>query len=490
MIHTFRSARSGAIIDYPVNEAASHTIPMPATFSLHTTDLLDRRLDGRLRGHEFCNRILYDPSHFVLSTKHQLVTASNGTLHCIDMSDRFILGGNTSIYIYDLFAGEERQQQHINTTTQHRHPHAVTGRHQVLQQSANASPNSAICALQWYRPDDTGIFVSGSYDGTAHVWDTANMAPVLTLQPYNNTNDSFGIRAPPQRPVSVERTKTLRCLRLNMHREALAAAASYDDPAIKLLDLRSGTSSHTLTPSTSTSGVSDLQWSASCEYILASCSRDSILRLWDIRRPNQVLTTLSDDSVAADVIPAVALPTIGKQLARKRPHGVRRGDGSNHHEEVTTTTTAGTHLLFAGNHWLVALDGHKGDIHVWDLRFPQPVRQPGRYVNPATNGKPLRRNVRRQPAVVGRNGKSIWVAGSTPRQWVEYPLNDNNVDADGLPLQTLTGHLGDIICATTSAMHMVTAGADALALVWERSRRRPLSKNAAASAAVDDKDTW
>jgi hypothetical protein len=91
--------------------------------------------------------------------------------------------------------------------------------------------------------------------------------------------------------------------------------------------------------------------------------------------------------------------------------------------------------------------------------------------------------------VVGRNGKSIWVAGSTPRQWVEYPLNDNVVDADGLPLQALTGHLGDIMCATTSAMHMVTAGADALALVWERSRRRPHPKNAAASAA-DDKDTW
>lgn len=371
------------------------------------------------------------------------MAARNGNLNCIDMSDRFILGGNTSIYIYDL---AERDKNSVH--------------HHVIQQSANAGhAGSGVCTLQWYRPDDTGVFVSGSCNGEAHVWDTAQMVAVLTLKPYY-----------PE--------KTLRCLRLNQQREALAAAGSYDDPTIKLLDLKSGTSSHTLTPST-TGGVSDLQWSPSYEYILASCSRDSILRLWDIRRPNQVLTTCSSDSRASDVLPAVSLPTAGERMARhQRP--------SRH--QSNEAMTAGTHLQFAGNHWLVALDGNKGDIHVWDLRFPQPVQQPGRYVNPTTNGKPLCRNVRRQPCVVGSRGKSIWVAGSSStrsqKHWVEYPL-DETMNGDGKPLQTLCGHLGEILCAAATPMHMVTAGADALALVWERSRRRPK-----APTATIDKDTW
>lgn len=399
--------------------------------SLNTIDLLNRRCDGRIRGHEFCNRTLYDPSHFTLSKRHQLVGAQNGSsLHCIDISDRFIIAGNTSIFIYDL-------------TERNAH-----GRHQVLQQTANAT-SAGLCALQWYRPDDTGVFITGSFNGTAHVWDTANMVAVLTLRPFE---------------------KTLRTLRLNPERDAFAAAGSYDDPVIKLLDLKSGTSSHALTPPTM-GGTSDIQWSPTYEYMLASCSRDSIIRLWDIRRPNQVLVTLSNENQVPDIISAVPWQTVGKQLAKQK----RR------HTSTMEDCVAGTHVQFVGNHWLVALDGNKGDIHVWDLRLPQPVRRPGRYVNPQTNGKPLYRNVRRQPCVVGSRGKSIWVA-SAPRIWAEYPLENHT---DGKPLQTLQGHLGEILCAAATPTHMVTAGADALALIWERTRRRRST-----SSAVVDRDSW
>ncbi len=62
------------------------------------------------------------------------------------------------------------------------------------------------------------------------------------------------------------------------------------DPYIRLCDLRSGASTHTLIGHENT--IACCRWSPTNEYVLASSSYDKTIRLWDIRKAKSHLATL------------------------------------------------------------------------------------------------------------------------------------------------------------------------------------------------------
>ncbi|NWX19475.1 ERCC8 protein, partial [Aegotheles bennettii] len=122
--------------------------------------------------------------------------------------------------------------------------------------------------VQWY-PHDTGMFTSSSFDKTLKIWDTN------TLQPADVFHFEGTVYSHHMSPVA-----TKHCL----------IAVGTKSPKVQLCDLKSGSCSHILQGHRQE--VLAVSWSPRHEYILATASADSRVKLWDVRRASGCLTTL------------------------------------------------------------------------------------------------------------------------------------------------------------------------------------------------------
>ncbi|XP_015704253.1 DNA excision repair protein ERCC-8 isoform X3 [Coturnix japonica] len=122
--------------------------------------------------------------------------------------------------------------------------------------------------VQWY-PHDTGMFTSSSFDKTLKIWDTNTLQPADVFQ-FEGTVYSHHMS-----PVA-----TKHCL----------IAVGTKSPKVQLCDLKSGSCSHILQGHRQE--VLAVSWSPRHEYILATASADSKVKLWDVRRASGCLTTL------------------------------------------------------------------------------------------------------------------------------------------------------------------------------------------------------
>ncbi|KAI5953283.1 hypothetical protein KGF54_002654 [Candida jiufengensis] len=122
-----------------------------------------------------------------------------------------------------------------------------------------------ISNLQWW-PYDTGMFVSSSFDHTVKIWDTNELQPVHT---FNLNNRVYSI------DVCGE--------------NSLIATAS-DQPFIRILDMKSTSSAHTL--SGHKGKTLSVKWHPTNPNLLASGGYDGEVRIWDIRRSKSLLCRL------------------------------------------------------------------------------------------------------------------------------------------------------------------------------------------------------
>ncbi|XP_053910032.1 DNA excision repair protein ERCC-8 isoform X3 [Cuculus canorus] len=122
--------------------------------------------------------------------------------------------------------------------------------------------------VQWY-PHDTGMFTSSSFDKTLKIWDTN------TLQSADVFHFEGTVYSHHMSPVA-----TKHCL----------IAVGTKSPKVQLCDLKSGSCSHILQGHRQE--VLAVCWSPRHEYILATASADSRVKLWDVRRATGCLTTL------------------------------------------------------------------------------------------------------------------------------------------------------------------------------------------------------
>lgn len=122
--------------------------------------------------------------------------------------------------------------------------------------------------VQWY-PHDTGMFTSSSFDKTLKIWDTNTLQPADVFQ-FEGTVYSHHMS-----PVA-----TKHCL----------IAVGTKSPKVQLCDLKSGSCSHILQGHRQE--VLAVSWSPRHEYVLATASADSKVKLWDVRRASGCLTTL------------------------------------------------------------------------------------------------------------------------------------------------------------------------------------------------------
>ena len=127
----------------------------------------------------------------------------------------------------------------------------------------------------------------------------------------------------------------------------LLVACATQHSAIRLVDLRSGASTHSLAGHQR--AVLSVAWSPHEEYILASGGSDGTVRLWDIRRSSNSLGVLDlEDSVGV-----LGEDGLGKN-ARDRHRGKAHTDAVNG-------------VVWAGDGKYLVTAGHDERVRVWDM---------------------------------------------------------------------------------------------------------------------------
>ncbi|KAG7195070.1 uncharacterized protein KQ657_004184 [Scheffersomyces spartinae] len=243
---------------------------------------------------------------------------------------RYLLSANadSSIDLWDTNSGEGINEGEKITRLIH-----------VPRKSAHTY---GVLCIQWY-PRDTGMFVTSSFDHTVKVWDTNEFSPV----------HEFNVD---QRVYSIDVL------------ESATVAVGLDQLFIRLLDLRSAASAHTL--SGHKGKTLSVKWHPLHTNVLASGGYDGEVRIWDIRRSKSCLCRLDmlktadgDDITEFNYVKHIRIPSVKAHL------GPVNG---------LTWDSSGTLLYSAGN---------DDKVRVWDMTLPSPPP-----TNLLINFGPLTRN--------------------------------------------------------------------------------------------------
>ncbi|KAG0381010.1 DNA excision repair protein ERCC-8 [Mortierella sp. AD032] len=365
-----------------------------------------------LQSHYLSKRLLdltLDPSTTV---QREHVSAVN-TIDIEDAEGRYLLsgGGDGNIFIYDL---EESQRDE----------------RRVIKCMAGADRNTTghkggISRVNWY-PFDNGMFTSSSFDSTIKVWDTNAMEVACTFDLENKVYSHA---------ISSKATHGL-----------IATASS--DPRIRLCDLKTGAFTHSLPGHRGT--VLSVEWSPRHEYLLASGSTDTTVRLWDIRKSSSCLCSLDLHN------------TNSPPLSEANVAHTRTVNG-------LAFTPDGLHLVSTG---------HDDKMRLWNLYTGQ---------NTLTNYGTMIRN-----QFVYNLTPLISPMSTGSPTYVFYPSNDRSILMydlmDGSLVKRLTGSFGRITALAwrPRTQEIYSAGNDHDILAWGP---KNVDRDNALQAMADQ-DTW
>ncbi|RCK65831.1 DNA excision repair protein ckn1 [Candida viswanathii] len=244
--------------------------------------LLDRKL-GRISPLRFAN--ILTESYY--SEIYQLAKRDVFPVNChhnaavnalsIETSDyQYLLSGcgDSSIKLWDLKEQETVREENDVDASLHQNPSSydnfeydnpISTFTNLATIPKKSHHRFGISCIQWW-PYDTGMFASSSFDHTVKIWDTNELTPVHTFD-LNN-----------------------RVYNIDTCGENGLIATANDQPFIRLLDLNSTSSAHTLLGHKGRTLV--VKWHPINPNLLASGGFDGEVKVWDIRRSNSCLCKL------------------------------------------------------------------------------------------------------------------------------------------------------------------------------------------------------
>ena len=203
--------------------------------------------------------------------------------------------------------------------------HADRDDARLINRSRSSSSHTyGITALSFY-PFDSLAFLSSSYDHTLKIYSSETLTPSASF--------SLG---------SVVYSHSISPIASH-----LLVACATQHPSVRLVDLRSAASTHSLAGHGG-GAVLSVAWSPKHEHILASGASDGTVRFWDVRRSAATLGVLDmEDSVGV-----AGHDGLGR-IARRR----ERGRAHNGLVNGLIWTEDGRHVVTGG---------HDERIRVWD----------------------------------------------------------------------------------------------------------------------------
>ena len=227
---------------------------------------------------------------------------------CADLDSLISGGADSSIKLWDL---DECPNSAIHTLK----PTAIVPK--------NSSHKFGITQLNFY-PFDSAAFLSSSYDYHLKLYATDTLS----------VSANFDLN-------SIIYTHALSPIASH-----LLVACATQHPAVRLVDLRSGSNTHSLAGHSG--ALLSLGWSPTVEHILASGGIDGTARLWDIRKSSGSLGILDvEDSIGTRGTDRIGAGGRGRQSA-KAHQGAVNG---------ITWTDDGAYIITAG---------HDERMRVWD----------------------------------------------------------------------------------------------------------------------------
>lgn len=248
--------------------------------------------------------------------KEELVWAHRAGVNSLAIDrfeGRYMLSGgaDSSIFLWDLESVE-------NTTKSYTYSPAAK------LSNSSSTKRFGITKLSFY-PFDSQAFLSTSYDHTLKIYSTETLTPSASFD-LESVVYSHAIS-----PIA----------------DHLLVACASQHPTVRLVDLRSGASAHTLAGHQG--AVLSVAWSPIDEYMLVSGGVDGTVRLWDVRRSAGCLGVMClEDSVGIG-----GEDGLGKR-ARQRDQGRAHVGACN----GVVWTDDGKNLVTAG---------HDERVRVWDV---------------------------------------------------------------------------------------------------------------------------
>lgn len=447
--------------------------------------LIYQRTTGKSRSVVFRDEVAVHKSQLELLDDPQVASPHGNAIPALQVDrveGRFLLSGSSdaTVCIYDLSKWGTDEVLSGKTSPARSNVYKPVARSvRVPFSDELETPHGhshSVEDIQWY-PVDTGAFVSASVDGSLLVWDTHAMEPVVRWNPL----------------------PSISCMDLSTSQgrsDSLLAVGSLDDDSMRLVDIRSGASSHLLG---NEGGITCLQWSPLSDVVVASGSVDGTIRLWDIRKPGSrsCITVLDRDQQGTKSGPfrssyshlAAPFEASPNNYHKSKRKGIISHEGSI---SALSFTSDGSRLVSTGNDGKLKIWNLLGSGNALPLNFSFKANLPA-----------ISRLQTRIPIVLQDCGKrtTAWVGHGS--EIVGY-----DIDKGGRPIQILNGHMHTVTSLerVSHSMQIFSGAMDGMILAWgsspETSKRRKANVNAGAlrkrirevagedSGELRDTDAW
>lgn len=372
-----------------------------------------------------------------LQHEQQLVSTHRGrvTSLCMDhIEGRFFLstGADAAISVFDL--SKWGSDGYMNGTGAPYNSFRPVAQAQRASGGRAGGHSASVVRAQWFSVD-TGAFVSTSCDGCVFVWDTQIMKPAARWKPF----------------------PTIQCAHLSPSlgdSQSLLAIGSVDESRFKLVDIRTGSASHSFNSGPTTV----LQWSPTCDVILASGGLDGTVRIWDIRKAGSGSAVTSLDRDNDTPMARRSFRPDYRHLRRRK----KTAPNNFRHVEMDSIRSHGnaiSGLSFTRDGHFMVSAGRDGKLQLWDLR-----------ANGHLMPRQFHRRANQSAIPISQSKTPISIHQDTNMAWVGYgqSIVAYSLETGGEPREVLAGHLNDVSALESihDNMEFLSGGADGMILTW------------------------